>query len=126
MICREFEDKMSQYFFDADIPSYKEAIITSSLDKMVAKNDYHKLLLEHVAHCSDCSNSLWQYLETRGQIDYHKYSCFHIAYFSNSQKDRFIVFDKYNFSISMVGNPNIQCIIGFCPWCGVEINIPET
>lgn len=45
-------------------------------------------LREHLSGCSDCPQSLLQFLRTRGSINYNLHPCFHVAYYSAATRER--------------------------------------
>lgn len=122
MNCREFESKMSHYFNGADIEQVREIIVKEEWSGLIAKDEQHQALIRHLSECYNCPSSLLQYLETRGQFDYHEYPCFHLAYYSNVSENRCIGRAYELFSIIVSHEPTLEIVIGFCPWCGIELN----
>jgi len=43
---------------------------------------------DHLRQCGDCVQSLLQFLEIRGWVDYRAQPCFHVAYYSADVPDR--------------------------------------
>jgi hypothetical protein len=79
---------------------------------------------EHVAHlsgCSDCQTSLFQFLDVRDFLEYGSHPCFHVAFYSADIPERCLDANRGLYSIVTDREKRQGVVIGFCPWCGLEL-----
>jgi hypothetical protein len=119
MNCREFEDNLSGYFVDVEADLCRGSVVREEWHKIPYRDAFHRALIAHVSTCSDCTQSLLQYLDVRERVDYHAFPCFHLAYYSTALHERCIDNDHGFFSIRLDRVSGIG--IGFCPWCGTKL-----
>jgi hypothetical protein len=119
--CREFEDNLSRYFADVEADLCRGVVAHEEWHKIPCRDDFHRALIAHASKCSDCTQSLLQYLDLRGQVDYRAFPCFHLAYYSTAVDEHCIENDHGFFSIRLDGVSGIG--IGYCPWCGTKLVI---
>ncbi len=77
----------------------------------------------HLSECSDCVQSLLQFLQTNPSIDYAIHPCFHVAYYSADSQDRCLDLSLGMYFIVTDRETRAGIVIGFCPWCGVALPI---
>ena len=77
MTCRQFEDGMETVFASVDRDTLRAQLINERWEE-IAEPDQS----EHLSRGSDCVQSLLQFLEIRGLVDYRSQPCFHVAYYS--------------------------------------------
>jgi hypothetical protein len=78
--------------------------------------------IAHLTNCDDCRNSLFQFLDVRDFLEYETQPCFHVAYYSADTRDRCLDRDMFGlYSISTDREKGCSIIIGFCPWCGINL-----
>jgi hypothetical protein len=75
----------------------------------------------HLATCGDCQTSLFQFLDVREFLDYRSHLCFHVAYYSADIPDRCIERSQGVYSILINREKRESIVIGFCPWCGMDL-----
>jgi hypothetical protein len=116
MTCRQFEDAMETVFASADRETLRAQLIKERWDEIAAPDQS-----KHLSECSDCVQSLLQFLEIRGLVDYRLQPCFHVAYYSADVPDRCLDrhFGPYSVWTRKSGDRSI--VIGFCPWCGATL-----
>ena len=121
MTCRQFEDSMVEHFSASDEASLRALIVRERWDDMPASSRR-----DHLAACSDCQQSLLQFLRIRGSVDYTLHPCFHVAYYSAGVPERCL--DTRHGTYSIITNPSNQAgiVIGFCPWCGASLPTSPT
>jgi hypothetical protein len=116
MTCREFEDAMEDHF---------RAVDANQMSDVIVRDEWQKLpqspLRDHLASCSDCSHSLFQFLQIRGSLDYRSQPCFHVAYHSADVRERCLGKDFGIYHIITDREKRQGIVIGFCPWCGVAL-----
>lgn len=122
MKCREFEDNLERYFKECEFQKCANATATDDWSHFSPSNEYHELILKHVASCDDCKTSLLWYLDIKDSVDYRKFPCLHVAYFSNHAEDRCLDYFHGLFSVILDREKRSGIVIGFCPWCGIELN----
>ena len=121
--CREFEDNLYRYFSDTDFQSCRDASATGDWSAFVPVDEFHQSLLRHVSACDDCATSLLWYLDIKDVADYREYPCLHFAYFCNDDEDRCIDYLHGLFSVILDKDKRTGIVIGFCPWCGIQLNV---
>jgi hypothetical protein len=83
-------------------------------------------LLRHLSVCSDCSNDVLWYVDIRKDVDVTAYPCLHIAYASNPAANRIVDQHHGVYAIRTDVSGNTGIVIGFCPWCALELNVSAT
>jgi len=116
MTCRQFEDAMDITFAFAERDELRAQLINERWDEIPASEQS-----EHLRQCSDCVQSLLQFLEIRGSVDYRSQPCFHVAYYSADVPDRCLDRHLGLYSVWTSQNTDQSVVIGFCPWCGVRL-----
>ena len=77
--------------------------------------------ITHLIGCSDCQDSLFQFLEVRHFLEYESHPCFHVAYYSTSTPERCLELHLGLYSIITDREKREGIVIGFCPWCGAKL-----
>jgi hypothetical protein len=121
MTCREFEDAMEDHFGSVDANQMRDLIV---------KDQWHMMppsaVRDHLASCSDCPQSLLQFLQARGSLDYRSQPCFHVAYYSASVPERCLDKELGMYAIITERTKREGIVIGFSPWCGVVLPTTPT
>lgn len=115
MTCRQFEDAMETVFASVDRDALRVQLIRKRWNEIRIPES------EHLRGCSDCVQSLLQFLEIRGHVDYRSQSCFHVAYYSADVSDRCLDRHLGLYSVWPSNNKQRSIVIGFCPWCGITL-----
>lgn len=116
MTCRDFEDSMVEHFAASDDVWLREVVVRERWNDLTASPNH-----DHLAVCSDCQQSLLQFLRTRGSVDYNLHPCFHVAFYSAEVPERCL--DKQHGMYVIITDPSKRggIVIGFCPWCGTAL-----
>ena len=92
---------------------------------LIVKDQWHLLppsvVRDHLVSCNDCPQSLWQFLQVRGSLDYRSQPCFHVAYYSADVPERCLDEELGMYAIVTERTKREGIVIGFCPWCGVVL-----
>jgi len=75
----------------------------------------------HLAACSDCQTSLFQFLDVRDFLNYESHPCFHVAYYSADIPDRCLDGEGGEYAIITDSKSKAGIVIGYCPWCGIGL-----
>jgi hypothetical protein len=107
---------MRSQFGSADGEEWKSRITRDDWDGLQPS--------EHIAHltgCSDCQNSLFQFLDVRDFLEYESHPCFHVAYYSAETPERCLDVNSGLYAIFTTREKRHGIVIGFCPWCGIGL-----
>lgn len=107
---------MEAVFGSVDVDQYRTIIRGERWDELPISE-----CANHLATCSDCPTSLWQFLQIRHLVDYRSQRCFHVAYYSADVPERCL--DRHLGMYSIITNRETRegVVIGFCPWCGIGL-----
>ncbi len=123
MICRNLHDLIHDIFGRVDAKEYcaalKQGPGSQDWSQLFGIDPERDQALLHAAECDDCLDDILSYLEIRDTVDYRKYPCIHLAYYSSKEEVRCIDNDHGFFSILLPGKEASGIGIGCCPWCGV-------
>jgi hypothetical protein len=108
---------METVFASADRDALRAQLINERWDEIQASGES-----EHLSRCSDCVQSLLQFLEIRGRVDYRSQPCFHVAYYSADVSDQCLDRQFGLYSVWMNSDKRKSVVIGFCPWCGKPLS----
>lgn len=80
-------------------------------------------LLRHLTHCCDCSNDVLWYSAIRDEADVNAYPCLHLTY-AASRFANHVIAEQHGVYIIRTDDAGHQgIVIGFCPWCGLQLNV---
>ncbi len=113
MTCRQFEATMESAFALADRDQLRTQLINEHWDEIPSS--------DHLRDCSDCVQSLLQFLQIRDSVDYRSQPCLHVSYYSAEVPDRCLDRHLGMYSICTDRNRQEFVVIGFCPWCGISL-----
>lgn len=119
MTCREFEDAMSEEFGSVDKTHWQSVIVRGAWDEI----SHHSTYTDHLVSCDGCVTSLYQFLDVRQWIEYRSQPCFHVAYYSGEVPERCLERHLGLYSIITDRESQTGIVIGFCPWCGVNLPV---
>jgi len=120
MICEEVSALIPIHFAKADNRLAKDAI---ARDDLSAFPDIPAAVRQHLEQCSDCLCDVDWYVDVRDEVDVARYPCIHLAYAASSKTGHVIEKHHGMFSIKMDAPDGAGIVIGFCPWCGKELNV---
>jgi len=118
--CHQMQKEIKNNFQNIDTHICKKAIVQEVFSLL---RGIKKEIIEHLETCSDCTNDVLWYLEIREICDFKKFPCLHIAYACNNQTARLVSNQNNVFSININGNKENGIVIGYCPWCGIKLNV---
>jgi hypothetical protein len=118
-VCRSFSSRIPTAFAMLPDDTLRDAVAGDWCTGVPVEDE----LLRHLSVCSDCSNDVLWYVAIRKDVDVTAYPCLHIAYASSPAANR--VVDEHHgvYAIRTDVGENTGIVIGFCPWCALELNV---
>lgn len=94
MTCREFESALRANFGSVDRDEWQRRITREHWDDLPPSE--HTV---HLAACSDCQTSLFQFIDVRDFLEFESHPCFHVAYYSADTPDRCLDLHEGDYTI---------------------------
>ena len=116
MTCTEFEGAMRSQFGSVDREEWRLRITSENWEGLPTSGH-----IAHLIECSDCQNSLWQFLDVRDFLKHESHPCFHVAYYSAETPEGCLDLNSGLYSIITDREKRRGIVIGFCPWCGINL-----
>lgn len=113
-VCRSYSRQIPAAFADTPRDAVRAAMTTDAIGQELAR---------HLRDCSDCSNDVLWYAAIREELDVNAYPCIHIAYACSRAANQVIDEQHGMYAIRTDAARGEGIVIGFCPWCGLELNV---
>jgi hypothetical protein len=121
MICRKLHRRLIAEFIKLDATACRNAVVNQDLSSLADKISLQ--LREHLELCPDCPNDILWLMEIRDEIDVLSFPCIHLAYGSSNCVGSIIEREHGLFAIATKLPDPQAIVIGYCPWCGIELNV---
>lgn len=120
-LCTGFQRQLVKAFLGLDPQGCRDAVLRGDFAEFDAQ--LPRGLRQHVESCSDCSNDVLWLLQIRDELDVESFPCLHLAYGCSRHAGHVLKLQHDMFSIVIDRDRDHRIVIGYCPWCGIELNV---
>ena len=119
--CRSHHADLIRVFLGLDADACRDAIVREDFSAIAG--DIPVPLLRHLETCGDCRNDVLWLIEIRDELDVTAFPCIHLAYGCSSGAGHLLEHHLQLFSLKVPTTNEASIVIGYCPWCGIELNV---